>query len=384
MARYDLSISINYTNSWTVVEAVREIFQNCIDEEAQHGNRLIFEYDKDSKELRIGNEGGGLEKRTLLLGISGKADDENTIGMHGEGYKIATAVLLRLGYSLNVYNGNKNETWEAKIIKSRRYGEDIVSFDISKSCANYIGSTVFVIGGISEEDFESIVVSNLHLIEKYKGSLLENSVIHTKTGDLLKDAFFKGKIFVGGLYVCTRENFAYGYNLVPKDVKLDRDRNSVDEVVLKTKTGFIVYGTKDLALITEMLQAPECAYARYDIASYKANYETREEEKTLAERVGDTLVAQYQETYGEDVVLSDDSAEVHRYSEAGMNAVYVSVEEKTYINESTLYEKMELPEEEKLSDVVDSLREFYSRLNSISDDEAEEFESIIERFEKFE
>ena len=98
MRKYELSISADYVPGWGVTEAVREFFQNSIDEETRDSsNKMLFEYDEAEEKLIIGNKHSELDIKTLLFGTTTKNDDDAMIGNHGEGYKIATVVLLRLG-----------------------------------------------------------------------------------------------------------------------------------------------------------------------------------------------------------------------------------------------------------------------------------------------
>lgn len=171
MANYELTVSMGYVPTWTHVDAVREIFQNAKDEETVNPeNKMFFDYNEETETLMIGNKTGKLNKSTLLIGISDKRNDNRTIGQHGEGYKIATVVLLREGLSLKIYNFGCNEVWTAKKIKSRRYGVDIPAFDIQKAgsllrpVANH--DLVFEIQGITAEMYEEILESNLYLQER--------------------------------------------------------------------------------------------------------------------------------------------------------------------------------------------------------------------------
>ena len=154
MRRFDLGMSLNYCPEWGIVEAVREIFQNAYDAEIMNpANKMYFNYDKYTETLRIGNMDGTLTTKTLLLGVSGKRDDNRTIGTHGEGYKVATVVLTRLGKGVEVYNRSAKEVWTARVIKSRRYQTDVVVFDINKvglfqSVPNH--DLIFEITGITE------------------------------------------------------------------------------------------------------------------------------------------------------------------------------------------------------------------------------------------
>lgn len=91
MRKYELSISADYVPGWGVTEAVREFFQNSIDEETRDSsNKMLFEYDEAEEKLIIGNKHSELDIKTLLFGTTTKNDDDAMIGNHGEGYKIAT------------------------------------------------------------------------------------------------------------------------------------------------------------------------------------------------------------------------------------------------------------------------------------------------------
>ena len=58
MRKYELSISADYVPGWGVTEAVREFFQNSIDEETRDSsNKMLFEYDEAEEKLIIGNCG---------------------------------------------------------------------------------------------------------------------------------------------------------------------------------------------------------------------------------------------------------------------------------------------------------------------------------------
>ena len=139
MRRFDLGMSIDYCKQWGVVEAIREFAQNAVDAQTVNPeNKMYFDYNRNEQVLRIGNKDGLLTTTSLLLGKTTKENNEKTIGQHGEGYKVATVVLLREGKQVRVYNRSVKEVWTAKIIKSRRYKADVVVFDIEKVNKNEI------------------------------------------------------------------------------------------------------------------------------------------------------------------------------------------------------------------------------------------------------
>lgn len=263
MQRYELSLSYDYVSSWTYLEAVREIFQNALDEETVNSkNKMFIEYDSEKQVLRIGNKEGVLDRKTLLLGVSSKRDEEKTIGKHGEGYKIASVVLLREGLGLKIYNYSKKEVWTAKCVKSRRYGTDIPAFDIEqyifKSVPDH--NLVFEISGFTKEMYNSVVTSNLHLIKKEFGESGLGRMYKTSSGDVLLDEKFKGCVFVNGLFVKKISNLVYGYNFAPSMLRLDRDRDLVDNFNLKWSIGGILRLVDDTEFLKEVLQTTDAEY----------------------------------------------------------------------------------------------------------------------------
>src|SRR5699024_5835234 len=143
-------------------------------------------------------------------------------GEHGEGYKVATVVLLRNGVTVRIYNNESNEVWESRVVKSKRYDSDIVCFDIKKEFFNKKDNLVIELSGITPEMYQDIVKKNLWLQEDL-GDVKEGEY-----GTVLLDDRYSGDIFVEGLFVCHKETIKWGYNLKANLVTLDRDRGLVD------------------------------------------------------------------------------------------------------------------------------------------------------------
>lgn len=230
MRKYELSVTKDYVPEWTVVDAIRELFQNAIDQQVSvEGNDMFFAYSEEEQVLKIGNKKSVLDPKTLLLGSSTKQDDDNTIGRFGEGYKIATLVLVRLGKKVTFYNYGAREVWNPRFVKSRRYGAEILTFFVDKK---YPWTTVpdnnltIVVEGITPEEYKDIVASNLHLDEP-------TDYYETEYGRILFEEKYAGKVFVNGLFVCKYEPYVYGYDFKPNHIKLDRDRKLVCDFDLK-------------------------------------------------------------------------------------------------------------------------------------------------------
>lgn len=192
MRKYELSISADYVPGWGVTEAVREFFQNSIDEETRDSsNKMLFEYDKAEEKLIIGNKHSELDIKTLLFGTTTKNDDDAMIGNHGEGYKIATVVLLRLGKTVVFNNYCRREVWRPRLVKSRKYDGALVPTFFIETAAVWEKvpdhSLMIEISGISPEEYEKVTNSNLHLQGDYQK-------IETMYGDILESPEHKGKV----------------------------------------------------------------------------------------------------------------------------------------------------------------------------------------------
>ena len=110
MKKCELTISSSYVPNWTIFNAIRELVQNALDQEfVDANNTMNMQYDEDKCELTISNKNSSLTTNTLLFGSTSKANDENQIGQFGEGYKIATMVLLREGKNITFYNYGAKE-----------------------------------------------------------------------------------------------------------------------------------------------------------------------------------------------------------------------------------------------------------------------------------
>ena len=253
MRKYELSISADYVPGWGVTEAVREFFQNSIDEETRDSsNKMLFEYDEAEEKLIIGNKHSELDIKTLLFGTTTKNDDDAMIGNHGEGYKIATVVLLRLGKTVVFNNYCRHEVWRPRLVKSRKYDGALVPTFFVETAAVWEKvpdhSLIIEISGITPEEYEAVKKSNLHLQRDYKK-------IETIYGDILESPEHKGKIFVGGLYICEESRLDIGVNFKPCYVRLERDRSMVDSFDVRWYASKMVEDAKNAELLKKSIDS---------------------------------------------------------------------------------------------------------------------------------
>ena len=232
-SKFELSISTQYVPDWGIVEALRELFQNALDNQTVNPeNKMGWHYNKKSSEIKITNKTSKLTVESLLLGSGTKHDRTDTIGKHGEGYKIGFMVLLRNGKTIRVDNYGANEVWEVRLVKSRKYkGQMVPTVFINKEPIwkkKPSSDLTIVVGGITEEEYKEIEVKNLHLRKETVEILTE-----TDKGRILAGEKEAGNIYVEGLYVTNIQSLQYGYDFSPKVISLDRDRKLVDSFNVK-------------------------------------------------------------------------------------------------------------------------------------------------------
>lgn len=370
MARvFELPILLDYVSDWGIVEAVREFFQNCIDEETQNpSHKWWSSYDEVNKELTVANRGCALDTASLLLGKTSKAGDNSTIGSHGEGYKVASVVLLRTGHTLKIFNGYKQELWTSKVIKSRRYGADIVGFNI-QGYSYGDDSLRFVIGGITPDEYEEIQSKNLWICEDV------GKVLKSEVGSVLLNEKFSGQIFVKGLYVKTIDDIQYGYNFEPSEVRLDRDRRTLDSWDLQYTISKLV-SKLDARDINEIKEAPEIRHLNLYLHTLGFNQKFQD--------VANDSYKKFKEKYGEKVIPVENDEDFNKYVSYGYECRKLEHDEYSLITSAEEYEEVEVEEEEEdIGKVVDEIVDWFDSYEyELCDDTAEKFRNLLERLKK--
>lgn len=369
-SKYELTISTGYVPDWTYVEAVRELFQNAIDNERVNPeNKMSIHHNGTT--LEISNKTSKLTLDSLLLGSSTKRDDDRTIGQHGEGYKIAFMVLLREGKNITVENYGADEIWTTKLVNSRRYnGAKVVQIEVEKNPfwkKNVKNDLNIIVEGISDSEYDDIVNANLFLQDKVNASEM------TRCGQVLFGDDNVGKIFVKGLYVSTVNSIGlrYGYNFDTNGIKLDRDRKLVSSFDISYYASQIWAElsrnneyTDDIADMVQS-KAPDVEYLRSNIYLYKDNLGN----------VADKIVENLKEEYGDKVYPVTDNEEYRAAERSGLSPVIVSSNVKEIASLSS--NVAELSESEDLT-LLERIENFKDKIEGkLSDEELKEFEDIM-------
>lgn len=316
MRRFELGMNLEYAKDWTVVDAVREFYQNALDEEAENpDNAMSFSYDENTKTIIISNKKSKLTPKSLLLGESSKRGKDNLIGQHGEGYKVATVVLMRNGITVTIYNNENKEVWTSSLVRSRRYDSNIVVFDIEKKIFQKESNLVVELQGITPEMYSNIVESNLHL---------RDDVVNVKDGEsgrILLDSQFSGCIYVEGLFVCHKEEIQWGYDFKANVVKLDRDRGLVDTTDLKFVIARLIMGLTDVEFVSKNINNPDLRFVHVYLDS----------KVSTSKKLSDKVYSDFVDKYGDDSIPVDSTEEFNIRAKAGMKPVMVDTNVKNII-----------------------------------------------------
>lgn len=199
------NITRNYIPDWTVLDAMRELLQNAIDSDPEgyqiglsplnvSGSNVYSCTIVTNTELPIS---------ALFMGESSKRNDNEAIGTHGEGLKLAMLVLLREGREPDIHSSHYiAPEWD------NTQELDVLAFHCQE-VSKYVGGTIIEFE-CTEEEFQQF--SSMHLPKDHPFGLLEGR---------------PDELFVGGLKISSM-GYKYGYNLKPSEISLERDRRVSD------------------------------------------------------------------------------------------------------------------------------------------------------------
>lgn len=250
---YELSLVRDYVSHWGVQEAVREFLQNALDAPTTFSYTWVEPEKDEGWTLMIRSSNMVLKPRMLLLGSTTKTEG-TTIGSFGEGFKIALLVLSRLDRPVIMKNGVL--IWRPALRLSDRYGVETLCIDeFPGEDTTHTGLTV-VIGGLTDEEKMDIIGSCIRMQEN------PGKFQATKYGSILLDQ--PGRLYCGGLFICKTE-LEYGYNILPKYLPLERDRQTVSDWDLGKLTFQMQMEVQGAKVVAKMVanDSPDVRMAQY-------------------------------------------------------------------------------------------------------------------------
>ncbi len=319
-----LTLSQDYVQDWGFWEAIRELLQNMIDCD----NHKFDEYNSQGDRwVSIKTFDGVIPRDTLLLGNSGKRDDETKVGMYGEGYKLAFLVLTRMGYQVRIKNGF--DKWIVTFEKHPQLHTECLCVEIVEGFYNIEdtdSNTVDItVQGLSQEDSQVMnhnyledVIAQTHsedLLVNHKGCQVfryDTDICEEDRGGLC-DTGNPKKVFVNGLFVCDLpDDYVFSYNLTPDKINLDRDRKSVDTWDLQREVAKLLEdsGSFDLMVRMSEQKVPDL-YEYYTPSKYKlvggGNSWSETNENSVSKVLEDLASEKFIERHGEGSIAIDES-----------------------------------------------------------------------------
>jgi hypothetical protein len=216
--KFQLTVSDQYVPDWGAWEGVRETIQNALDARDK-GHPMHINYNKTDGVLVVANFGVKLDRSVWLMGMTTKAADTEARGQFGEGLILGALALVRAGRKLQIVNYDEN--WDCTLAESKAFpGQQVLTVNTRRRSTPAMHQCFSVRIGITPAEWEDF---QLRFIDLQQGL----ATIDTSEGQILTDEQQRGRLYVKGIHVETRDNLAAGYNLTGS-VRTDRDRRMVN------------------------------------------------------------------------------------------------------------------------------------------------------------
>jgi len=227
-------------------------------------------------------------------------------------------------------------------------------------------SLIIEVGGVTREEYENVKSCNLHLQDSY-------SHRNTSYGSVLDGEENKGRIFVGGLYICNEERLDIGIDFKPNVIRLERDRNMVNGFDVQWYAARMIEELDD----AEMTKRSLNSYSGVYISTSRVSKELREE-----------IAEDFINEHGAKAVPVSNQADMGRLKKRGYKPVIVSEAKRDIILESELYEEIkeeEAAERKKQRPLCDRFCDFIEQVEEkLSEEEVEELYNFLDELQQLE
>jgi hypothetical protein len=303
MPKFQITMVSTNARDWDDLDGLREVVQNYLDGH-DHGftGKLTFQTIDGQHYCCFTNQGYVLPKSAWLIGKSDKGADDR--GRHGDGLPTGTMVLVREGVKVFFLNGS--EKWTPTIEPAENFdGEDVLTITTRSGSARQSDFTVCV--GITKERWDSIKNRYLAFSDIDPAAIRKGGY----TGNLIDDPRFKGRIFVKGIYTCTKPDMSFGLDL--HDVKLDRDRKVIDTWNVQYEASKILnrLASQDDALLDQVFDLLVAGAGDVEQLHYHDD------------KLRDGIVSRFQTRFGDAAVAVENASEAIKVEHYGLKGVVV-------------------------------------------------------------
>jgi hypothetical protein len=254
VAREDINININETDNDWVATAHRPV----------SGEMLGFiRFHKRKGMLELTNFNAQLTRKALDIGVSSKRAADGQAGTHGEGFKVASLVMVRKGFQVRYESAKYYWSFQFGARDKRHLychltpmsDHQITKRMLEESTRKMKGEERDLKGNIWED-----VTVKIGKVYSSKGSAIEfnkfqnwmqvsfalrqpSRLLKTANGDLVMDKDFGGRMYLKGLFLSringTRK-LKFGYNFYQGDV--NRDRQQMSDPWKQASTLALIWG----------------------------------------------------------------------------------------------------------------------------------------------
>lgn len=232
MKTINYAMTADYRKDWGVIEAVRELVQNCLDNRSNPST-----YELQNGTMQITTPGYTLPMEVFALGTSTKSS--NDIGGFGEGFKLALMILARLDLNPTVLSGDSY--FKPHFDHDELLNCDVFKIDIHTADMG-MPYTMFTF------DFPDDMVNEL----KQKINVFSDDILPLpNTVDIMEHR--PGEMMVNGLFICDDDKFKYGYNFAPDQIELGCDRQIADSFGIAYRTSQVWVDKLDYSNKDEVL-----------------------------------------------------------------------------------------------------------------------------------
>lgn len=317
MAQFvELTSTPDYIYNWGILQSLRELIQNGVDEEKENGHKFSYHFREGTVTLK--NEGANLTLSALLSGFTTKRGKPGLIGRNGDGLPSSLLVLTRDGYQVEIWT--QQEKWAPEFKVSKKFlGSKTLHIPYRKLKKARVDVTVKVFG-VEKDVWEAAKALFLYFNPP------KNFLEIPDKGRILLDRAHTAKMYVYGVEISGMDFSAYpfGVDFQTEDIKINREREASDQWTVRYELSKVVIS----AVNRSPVQAAKLVYRLISqgASEFAGHIESRL--KYMVHTEASSFIAKMQEEFwlefGEGTLPAKDLADARELTHRGEKSAVVS------------------------------------------------------------